>query len=109
MLNYSMTIKCLLYSVYFLHTVTCGDPPDVLHSSHTFTGVNVGDIITYTCDGGYAISGRSYNTTTAACGRDGNWAGVPSCVGKVILNKSYFVGLCNDFKFLAYTLIKTDR
>ena len=72
-------------NVYF--AVTCGGPENVPYSTHTNTGVNVGDTVTYTCVRGYTISGQSSNTSTAACGLDGNWAGVPTCIGQYISGK----------------------
>ena len=65
-------------------TVTCGTPIDVQFSTYTHTGVNEGDNVTYTCDIGYALADENNNISTATCGEDGDWAGVPTCVGKLI-------------------------
>ena len=66
----------------FSFLVTCGNPPDVPDSTHTETGVNVNEKATYTCNSGYAISGQRGNTSEVTCAADGNWATIPSCVGK---------------------------
>ena len=87
---------CLILSVFSMYVplffteksffnsliVTCGNPANVLNSTFTKTGVNEGDTATYTCEIGYAISGQSVNTATATCRSNGNWDGVPMCVGK---------------------------
>ena len=65
-----------------LQTVTCGSPVVVLFSSWMFSGVNQGDVVTYTCESGYLILGQNTDTSAAFCGSDGDWANVPECVGK---------------------------
>ena len=65
-----------------LFTATCGSPANVSFAVSTFMGINEGDIVTYTCNDGYAISGQSSNASFATCGSNGIWSVIPTCVGK---------------------------
>ena len=69
------------FPLHFI-VVTCGNPANVPFSTNTRTGVNVGDSVTYTCDGGYAVSGQSVATSMATCAANGTWATIQTCVGK---------------------------
>ena len=80
-LSNSLSSTLLIYFISF--TVTCGNPVDVQFSTNSYIGVNEGDIVIYTCVTGYAMSGQNVDTETSVCGANGQWAVIPTCVGKL--------------------------
>ena len=55
---------------------------DVEFSTYVFSGINVGDNVTYTCNNGYVTPGQGGdNTSVAYCSTNGNWTDAPTCIG----------------------------
>lgn len=62
---------------------TCPVPENIAHGSKSYTEINVGSTVTYTCNAGYeTISGD----TLRICTEDEGWSGsTPVCGGKAVI------------------------
>ena len=59
----------------------CGKPEDIPHTKVEGSSYKFKDILSYTCDKGYALDGPADRT----CREDGIWSKAPTCY-----RKSYF-------------------
>ena len=60
----------------------CGDPGPVANAQRTqVTNFNTGGFVTYTCNPGFTVQGRTpaTNVATITC-QNGQWTARPSCV-----------------------------
>ena len=60
----------------------CGHPGNITNGDLDISnGTQVGDVVMYTCDSGYKLSGREYRI----CQNVGNWSGTePTCQSKTV-------------------------
>lgn len=62
----------------FFSVINCGDPGVVSNGRRSGNSFTYNNVITYTCNNGYRISGSE----TRTCQTDGSWNGIqPQCLG----------------------------